>query len=76
MELLIATSLALANAANEPNSTSVFPNIPSISSNNVSLHLRNYFQRNVKNILVQSEVAGFQTSLDCVTVVVSVLFSR
>jgi hypothetical protein len=54
-ELLIATSLALASTTNAPNSTSKLPPNPSTSSNKASLHLRNYFQRNAKNILLQFE---------------------
>jgi hypothetical protein len=54
-ELLIATSLALANTTNAPNSTSKLPHNPSTSSNKASLHLPNYSKRNAKNILTQAE---------------------
>jgi hypothetical protein len=36
-ELLIATSLAFANTANAPNSTSTLPHIPSASSNKAGI---------------------------------------
>jgi hypothetical protein len=75
-ELLIAASLALAKTANAPNSTRTLPHNPSTSSNNASLQLRNYFQRNVKNILVQFKALAFSASLDDARVAVSVLVSR